>query len=457
MLLQSAEERPLLSLNVSLVVVVPTRNRSDLLARALSSIMPQLPANSFVVVSDNSTTPAEVQNARWHVDSLDDARVLYWRAPVDMAMGAHWDWVFRQLLNEPLATHATVLTDRMIFKRGSFARLVKLIGKHPDKILTYNHDVVIDNSLPARLGSQRWTGRCVEVRSEQLLALSAKLNYPPALPRMLNCIVPMSHLRRILEEFGTICDSVSPDFCHAYRSLALVDDIRYLDEAPLVHGSLSRSNGASYGRGATSGDHADFIEKMAGKSISHAAPVPGFNVVANAVSSEYELVRRETGSPRFRPLHMEAYFAKIRTEIGGITDPAAAHEMYELLQKHHPNSPSLARRLHGLLRSLKRRRPGDFVVALLAPAICNNATKCAWLRWQAPPPRTRWFTFSSPEDAFEFAQILGRRASRHNPELMELLDERGATAPADRLPRPLCLQWVQSLGSLLRKDGGRST
>jgi hypothetical protein len=412
----------LLSLDVSVVVVVPTRNRSDLLVRALSSIMPQLPLNAFVVVSDNSTAPAEVQNARRYVDGLADARVSYWRAPTDMAMGAHWDWVFRRLLNEPTVTHATVLTDRMIFKRGSLARLVKLVGEQPDKILAYNHDVVVDNLLPARLGSQRWTGRCVEVRSEQLLTLSARLNHHPALPRMLNCVVPISHLRRMLEEFGTICDSVAPDFCHAYRSLATVDEIRYLDKALLVHGSLSRSNGASYGRGATSEDHADFIAKMGGKSICHSAPVPEFNVVANAVTSEYELVRRKTGSPRFRPLDMEAYFVKIRTEIGGITDPAAAHEMYEVLQKHCPDPPSLVRRLRGLLQALKKRRPGDLVVALLAPAICNNATKSAWLKWQTPPPRTRWFTFSSPEDAFEFAQTLGRRASRHNPELMQLLE-----------------------------------
>ena len=408
-----------------LAVVIPTRNRSDLAIRAIESVIPQLPDGSLILVSDNSTQEQHKNRLQAYVEGLARDDVRYVRPPQDLAMPAHWEWAFSQVAAIPTITHATVLTDRMIFKRGAIQRLAGLIADSPGSIISYNHDMVDDYSTPVRLQSQAWTGTTLEVTSARLLELSAAMEFHPALPRMLNSVVPVGHLLKIRAVFGSLFDSVAPDFCFAYRTLSQVDSIRYVDECLLVHGSLARSNGASYSRGELSPDHADFIAKLGGKSLNGAAPVPAFETVANTVTSEYELIRHQTGLPNFVPVDMDAYFARMELDISGIRDPSVSRKMRALLYDGPDRSivvPHSAWRLR--LQRLPCRRLSYIVSVLLAAVVASWPTKGLWKWAGAQPPRTRWFHFRDAEEAFEFALWPGRRPVRTHSGLQIL---RGAS------------------------------
>jgi hypothetical protein len=399
--------------SMRLAVVIPTRNRSDLALRAIGSVLPQLPDGAVIVVSDNSTQEQHTTTLRAYVRGLARDDVQYLRCPRDLAMPAHWDWVFAQVASMPTIGHATLLTDRMIFKRGALDRLAQLVAVSPGSIISYNHDMVDDFSMPVRLNCTAWSGTTLQITSARLLELSASMQQYAALPRMLNSVVPVDHLQRIRAVFGNVFDSVAPDFCFAYRTLSQVDSIQHLDEALLVDGSIARSNGHSYARGQLSPDHADFLAKLGGGSLNHAAPVPGFETVCNTIISEYELIRDQTGLPRFVAVDLDAYFACMEVEISQIREPALARRMRALLNDHRGTPLAVPRSTWRLrIQRLPSRRPGYLAGVFLAAAVSSWPTKRLW-RWVgARPPRTRWFRFRSPEEAFEFAQSPGRRPSR---------------------------------------------
>jgi hypothetical protein len=240
---------------------------------------------------------------------------------------------------------------------------------------------------------------------------------------MLNTIVPVAHLRKLRAVFGNVFDSVSPDYCFAYRTLSQVDSIRYVDESLLVDGSLARSNGASYARGQLSPDHADFVAKVSESSLNPAAPVPGFETASNTIISEYELIRLQTGLPRFVPVDMVAYFARMELDISQIHEPSVSRRMQALFDD--TSSASLAVRRpswKARLQRLRSRSPSNFVSALVAATVSCVPTKRLWRSVGAQPPRTRWFRFRDADEAFEFAQSPGRRPSRTNPDLRILQD-----------------------------------
>lgn len=405
-----------------LAVVITTRNRSDLALHAIRSVLPQLPNGSVILVSDNSTQEQHKTALGAYIEGLARDDVRYVRPPQDLAMPAHWDWALWQIESIPAITHVTILTDRMIFKKGAIRHLARIVAESPRSIISYNHDVVDDYSTrTVRLQSRAWSGTDFEVTSARLLELSARMEQYTSLPRMLNSVVPMEHFEKIRAVFGNVFDSVSPDFCFAYRTLSQVDAIRHLDEALLVEGSLGRSNGHSYSRGQLSADHADFVGKLTGTPLSGAAPVPGFETVCNVIISEYELIRHQTGLPKFVAVDMDAYFRRIELEISEIRAPTLARTMRALLQETRGVSPvdsSSTWRLR--FERLQSRRPGYLVSVLLAGAVSSWPTKRLWKWLGVAPPRTRWFRFRDPQEAFEFAQSPGRRASRTHPALRSL-------------------------------------
>src|SRR4051812_28759634 len=117
-------------------------------------------------------------------------------------MPAHWDWAISQVDAMPGVTHVTVLTDRMVFKRGALAILTGLMADSPDLIVSYNHDVVDDYAKPIRLLCNKWSGWTVEVQAVSLLELSARMVHHQVLQRLLNCVAPVSHLRAVRDTFG---------------------------------------------------------------------------------------------------------------------------------------------------------------------------------------------------------------------------------------------------------------
>ncbi len=311
------------------LVVVPTRNRASLARAAITSVLGQVAAG-HILVSDNSTEPAELEELARFCAGLDPATVTYVRPSQPLAMTAHWQWALARGLQLPGLTHVLYLTDRMVFKQGALTRLLDLTQHHPDRVISYNHDRIDDFERPVRLEQRDWTGSLFEVPSGHLLNLTARAIVPPCLPRMLNCVAPVKTLAQLERRFRSVFSSASPDYAFAYRLLATVDGILYWDAAPLIHYALDRSNGASLARGIASKDSLDFIANLDNVTTNAAAPVPAFRTATNPIFHEYGVVRAEVGG--LPSIDRFQYLGMMDFDCRQLRDPSLARAMSSLLQ-----------------------------------------------------------------------------------------------------------------------------
>lgn len=315
------------------LVVIPTRNRASLASNAIRSVLNQPGcADTYVLVSDNSTSPEESLALTQFCAELKDERVCYIRPPKALSMAQHWDWAMHQALELYNVEHFIYLTDRVIFKPGELQVIKSISAAYPDKIVSYSQDRIVDYLRPICVDQYLGTGRLLEVSSDYLLRLSAQADILYCLPRMLNCCVPRQIIEIMRQRFGNVFSSIAPDYYFAYRCLSLVDSILYYDKAALVHYALERSNGAAQSRGITSKDNADFMANLS-VPFNFAAPVPGFKTVTNTVMHEYCLVKSETGSPKFRDVDRGKYLLNVSMEIMQFEETELKQEMQALLSE----------------------------------------------------------------------------------------------------------------------------
>jgi glycosyltransferase involved in cell wall biosynthesis len=170
-----------------LTVVVPTRDRAELAVTAVRSVVEQ-GARVRIVVSDNSSVDAEKERLRQTCRELGG--VHYVRPAASLPMPQHWEWAMEQAraLDDP--THVAFLTDRMVFRPGSLARLLGHLERHPDRVVSYNHDALDDVRRPVRLFQKRGSDRVFRIPVRVLVERAARAVPLVYLPRMLNCAVP---------------------------------------------------------------------------------------------------------------------------------------------------------------------------------------------------------------------------------------------------------------------------
>jgi hypothetical protein len=329
-----------------IVVVVPTRNRAALAVNAIRSVLEQDCPHVRVLVSDNSTSAEEARKLARFCRDLADERLRYVQPPEPLPMSRHWDWAIEQAMQDATASHFLYLTDRMLLRPGELRRLSEILTAYPERVVSYNHDRIIDHVRPVRVQQLPWTGELYEVESRELLSLvSRSVLYHPALPKMLNCVAPRRILNTLRERFGTVFDSVSPDFNFCFRCLDTVESVLYYDCSVLIHYALDRSNGMGFERGVLTPDHEDFLATLGvAESLYFSTPAPEVQTVGNAIFHEYCTVRRETGSPRFPEVEREPYLEYLGREVELLEVPEFQERMRSLLSEHGWRAPPLGPR-----------------------------------------------------------------------------------------------------------------
>jgi hypothetical protein len=394
-----------------LVILVPTRNRPALAQRAVESILEADPPNVVVMLSDNSTGAAHVDSLTRFVAQRGDPRIQLRRPPKAMPMTAHWNWALNEGIRCETVSHITVLTDRMMFKAGSLNTLLRLVERYPEKIITYDHDRVVDHRVPITVELNPWSDETLMLTAKRLLSLSAKCTFPSSLPRLLNSIVPRSFLENNIKAYGSIVGSLCPDYSFCYRALALIDDIVYWDRAPIFHYALGESNGESVSRGVVTEASSDFMSTAPG-TLFRAAPCPSVRTVGNAMMHEYCVISGTSSGKEFPPVDIAMYTQMLRKEIDLMENRSVAIEMHRALSEWYTSvgqsqeSQQAVARRGGVVRRIARQMR----IGVLALRIRRLFT-WSWPRIKqdnADP------IFASLEEALEYASSTnGERVSPH--------------------------------------------
>jgi hypothetical protein len=391
------------------VVVVPTRNRAQIATNAIASVLEQRIENVSVMVSDNSTSESDREALARFCRERSDDRVLYLRPPQSLSMSAHWEWAIEEVLRTHAASHFVYLTDRMMFRKGTLAEIVNLATRYPETVISYNHDRIVDNSIPIRVEQSLATEKLFAVDTSRLLWLLSQAIIHPAVPRMLNCIAPRTVLDRIRGRFGGVFASFSPDFNFCCRCLDVEDSIIYYDKAPIFHYALNRSNGASLTRGETTVDNADFTANAMdnGAVINSATPVPELNTAVNYAFHEYCAFKQQTYSTKFPDLDLQKYLHANAIEIRELIDPQLRAQMFALLAAHGYREPQTTGVSNAAEISL-----GERVKSKMKRVLSGPATTPGWLflarTLAVAPPGYNSFEFATLNEAIDYAKNISR-------------------------------------------------
>ena len=325
---------------LSAVIVIPTRNRASLAQTAAKSVLAEKSLDLSVIISDNSTEEDQSAALRHFCDTCEDARLHYVRPPAEMSMTDHWDWVMVEILSRfPNASHVTYLTDRTVFKPGGLRDILEVAAKYPDSVISHTTDVVDDETLPARVIQEPWTGKVFLLNSQFILWQNSRCEFRYYMPRMLNCMVPRTVMEALKDRFGGYFASIAPDHNFCYRLLYLADSIIYYDKAIHINYARNRSNGMSQQRGVPNKDNRDFNASMPnGKLLLDLAPIPEITGTGNVNIYEYRFVQIETGSPKLPAIDMPKYLDRMAYEMRFLKNPEARAACERLLREHgwHP-------------------------------------------------------------------------------------------------------------------------
>ncbi len=318
---------------MTVVVVVPTRNRADLAASSIESALADRDPRVSVLVSDNSTDPEELERLRSWCAERPDEPLQYVRPPEPLPMSAHWQWALERALESPDTTHVMYLTDRILIRPGTFGRVITIAERHPEDVVTFGDDTIVDYAQPVTISQRPWTGKLLRVDTEQLLRVLARGMFISA-PTMLNTIAPRAVIEDIDATYGSVFASIAPDHCFSYRCLERVDSILLWDSVVLIQRALSRSNGYSQIRGVTNAAHTDFLRELGKSRINEHAPVPELLTVTNAVYNEYEFVRAEAPSSKLAPLRRHFYLGANARDVARLEDADLRARMQTVLSEH---------------------------------------------------------------------------------------------------------------------------
>ena len=207
-------------------ILLPTKNRSEILAGAIRSALEQTFGDFELIISDNDDSP---DSTRAVVQSFSDSRIRYVRTSGALAMHENWDHAFLQATGQQVL----VLEDKM--------RLV------PNALETLHAAVRSENALisfPAtfikgeKLGALERPPSRRSWRSTDIIDGFCRFRPDTfdLVPKGLDCCAPRELLLRIKAESptGFLFSHVCPDYSFGFMVLSRTDRIVRLDR-PLIY------------------------------------------------------------------------------------------------------------------------------------------------------------------------------------------------------------------------------
>jgi len=368
------------------------------------------------MVSDNSTTEEHVGTIQACCRAIRNRRLQYIRCPQPLSMARHWEWALRQAMQRYDANHFTFVSSRWIVRAGALPRVMDRLAAHPEAILTYDDDAVIDDpGQPIRIVRKQLTGRLLCIDAAQLLYLVSRAIFPSCLPRMLNCVLPRQVIERVSERFGDVFGVVAPDHCCAYRCLAVVESLYHYDKAVLVQYGQCHSTGTGLFKRKLNEAAADFKANSDPAGLTWAAPIPEIETNINVVFHEYCLAKRQANSDKFPDVDRARYFQAIVDEMALLEDDARRSRFEQIL------------RAHGWQGRLPATPAPDAAPSSSVQTIVPFWTRLRSLLGRRPPEDDTRLTFRKLEDALWFSNRFPKRHVADTPHT-------GFLQPGWRLP-----------------------
>lgn len=207
-------------------ILLPTKNRSEILPGAIESVLAQTDGDFELIISDNDDSPVATRDA---VARYQDSRIRYFRTAGNLAMHENWDNAFLQATGQQVL----VLEDKMRLVPNALAVLREHIERERT-LVSFPVTFVKDSRLPAvpvPVSSDRWSATSIVDDFARFVPRSFD-----RIPKGLDCCAPRELLARIKAESptGFLFSHVCPDYSFGFMVLSRLDRIVHL-RTPLVY------------------------------------------------------------------------------------------------------------------------------------------------------------------------------------------------------------------------------
>lgn len=227
-----------------ITVVIPTRERSDVLKEALRTVTAQDYSNLDIIVSDNFSTDDTEDVVR----SANDARVRYINTGERLSMSQNWEFALSNVDDEGWVT---IVGDDDGLLPGSLNKFAEIIQSTDvlavrSSVCKYRWPSSTD-TYPVALGVPLESG--LEMRQSNLwLAklLSGNTAYPQLPVLYTGGFVSMSVIKEIKSKSGAFYRSSNPDIYSAVAISSVVDRYIYSREPLAISGLSRHSTGKSH-------------------------------------------------------------------------------------------------------------------------------------------------------------------------------------------------------------------
>jgi glycosyltransferase involved in cell wall biosynthesis len=208
-------------------ILLPTKNRSEIIGGAVESALRQTFADFELVVSDNDDSPTATRDA---VAQFKDPRVRYFRTPGNLPMHENWE----NALSHATGRFVLILEDKMRMVENALAILSRLIQQHGEVVISYDVRFLRQSALPALDP----VPEPASIQSTDAAELFRRFDvrFFRMHPKSLDSCAPLEviHRARANSPTGMFFSHVTPDYSSGFLLLGTVDYFLFL-EAALVY------------------------------------------------------------------------------------------------------------------------------------------------------------------------------------------------------------------------------
>ncbi|HEX7859621.1 MAG TPA: glycosyltransferase family 2 protein [Verrucomicrobiae bacterium] len=208
-------------------ILIPTKNRSEIVGGAIESALAQTYGDLEIIVSDNDDSESATRDA---VAKYGDPRIRYFRTSGKLPMHENWENALAQAQGQ----WVLILEDKMRLVRNALEILVECANRFGNAIFSYDISFAKGPSIPdppILPAVERWT---TEETIRAFCTFSSE--FYKLLPKSLDSCAPLELLRaaRQSSPTGLVYSYVTPDYSSAFLLLSQVDSM-YFIKAPLVY------------------------------------------------------------------------------------------------------------------------------------------------------------------------------------------------------------------------------
>lgn len=226
-----------------ITVIIPTRERCDVLEKSLKTATSQDYDNLEIIVSDNFSTDATAQVVR----GANDRRVKYINTGKRISMSHNWEFAVSSVTDGWL----TIIGDDDGLLPGALNKVAELMRSSDVQAIRSD---LCQYNWPSYLGTEFGTlevplsaGHEVRSSKDWLAKVVNGQSHYHQLPMLYNGgFVAVEVLKRIKSKTGAFYKSFTPDVYSGISIAATVDRYVYSHEPFAINGASRHSNGASF-------------------------------------------------------------------------------------------------------------------------------------------------------------------------------------------------------------------